>query len=580
MGLIELRGGWVVDPTDTDRPSGVRSIFVRDGCIVAPPPPGIRPDQVQDVSGSVVMAGGIDLHTHIGGGKANLARLLLPSKRPVGFGNAGPAGAAIGDPRSPLSAPVPSTREAGRRYLQMGYTSCFEPAMLSSNARQSHLEMADTPWLGTGGYLLLGNEERLLHWLASGASQQLITDYVGWMLHAHQALAVKVVNAGGISAFKFNQRAFDVDQPHPHWGVTPRKVLVHLARAVDQLRLPHPLHVHCSNLGRAGNIASTLATLDAVEGCRVHITHAQFHCYSDQGPHGYGSAAAQLAERVQADPKISIDVGQIVFGQTVTISADSMHQFAHWPLARPRKGILQDIQCQAGCGVLPFRYRQQQYVHSLQWTIGLELLLRIDDPWRVFLTTDHPNGGPFTAYPHLIGLLMDRQLRAEAFELLHPDVRATSSLPSLDRQYTLEEIAIITRAGPARSLGLQQLGRLTPGGQADLAIYPREKSPEAMFCQASRVYRRGVCVLSDGGLGPDATGQTYTVRPDYDPRIADWLEATAHLADPPAGDAGAASLRRAVLGQRRLDRISDEELVGLIGSEPVIVPCSAGGMDR
>jgi len=32
---------------------------------------------------------------------------------------------------------------------------------------------------------------------------------------------------------------------------------------------------------------------------------------------------------------------------------------------------------------------------------GLKLFLMIDDPSRVFLTTHHPNGGPFTArYPH------------------------------------------------------------------------------------------------------------------------------------------------------------------------------------
>ena len=48
----------------------------------------------------------------------------------------------------------------------------------------------------------------------------------------------------------------------------------------------------------------------------------------------------------------------------------------------------------------------------MQFAAGLELFLLIDDPWRVFFTTDHPNGAPFTAYPDLFALLMSRDVRA------------------------------------------------------------------------------------------------------------------------------------------------------------------------
>ena len=113
---------------------------------------------------------------------------------------------------------------------------------------------------------------------------------------------------------------------------------------------------------------------------------------------------------MNANPNISIDVGQIMFGQTVTASGDTMRQHAQSGLASPRKWIGADIECEAGCGVVPFRYREQSYVNALQWAIGLEIFLLVRDPWRVVLTTDHPNGGPFTSYPHLIRLLMDRSL--------------------------------------------------------------------------------------------------------------------------------------------------------------------------
>ena len=60
------------------------------------------------------------------------------------------------------------------------------------------------------------------------------------------------------------------------------------------------------------------------------------------------------------------------------------------------------------------RYRDKsKFVNAMQWVIGLETFLLFDDPWRIFPTTDHPNGAPFHFYPHLIRLLMDKSFRDE-----------------------------------------------------------------------------------------------------------------------------------------------------------------------
>jgi formylmethanofuran dehydrogenase subunit A len=182
--------------------------------------------------------------------------------------------------------------------------------------------------------------------------------------------------------------------------------------------------------------------------------------------------------------------------------------------------VFQDLECQAGCGVLPFRYRQSQYVHSLQWTIGLELFLRIRDPRKVFLTTDHPNGGPFTGYPHLIRLLMDYDFRMSIFEQLHPDVQRSSPLPQLKREYGLDEIAVITRSGPAAALGLNDRGTLMPGSVADLAVYRLDSDAQAMFSQPSMVFRRGELVYRDGEFVGDCK-KTTVIAKMIDPQRAE-----------------------------------------------------------
>jgi formylmethanofuran dehydrogenase subunit A len=519
MSSVLLRGGRVIDPAHAG--SGQhRDLALREGRIVEPGA-GETFDLEIDASGCVVMAGGIDMHTHIGGGKVNLARLLMAEDH-----RAGPNPIAL--PRNPLELAscgncAPGTLATGYRYVEMGYTAAFEPAMVPSNARHAHMEMADVPILDHGAYVMLGNDELFLQMLAEGGPDCLnfaqIRDYTAWTLQASKALGVKVVNPAGISAFKFNQRKLDVDERHVHWQVTPRQVVHTLARALRELGVPHPLHIHGSNLGVAGNIRSTLDTIAALEGLPAHLTHVQFHAYGTEGAKKFSSAALQLAEAVNENPQISIDVGQIMFGQTVTASGDTMRQHAQSDLASPRKWVGADIEGMAGCGVVPFRYREQSFVNALQWVIGLEIFLLVRNPWQVVLTTDHPNGGPFTSYPHLIRLLMDRGFREEQLAKLHPEVAADCALRSIARELTLDEIAILTRAGPARLLGLADRGQLGVGAAADIAIYREQADREAMFRMPEYVFKDGTLVARAGRVTATPVGGTHFVAPGYDPAI-------------------------------------------------------------
>ena len=518
MSLARLRGGVVYDPAN-----GVngerRDVYFRDGRIVdgaanAPV------DHDYDASGMVVMAGGIDLHSHIGGGKTNLSRLLLPEDHrddPRAVPDRPNEGRYMRLPSCGVCAP--GTLAAGYRYAEMGYTAAFEPAMIASNARHAHLEMGDTPIIDHGAYVMMGNDELFLQMLAANEDFERLRDYVGWTINSSKALGVKVVNPGGISAFKFNQRSLDVDEKHVHYGITPRDVLKTLTRALTDLRVPHPLHVHASNLGVPGNIESTIRTMDTAEGLPIHLTHIQFHSYGTEGPRKFSSGARAIAEAVNARPNVTIDVGQIIFGQTVTASGDTMMQFKNAPMARPRKWVLGDIECDAGCGVVPFKYREESFVNALQWIIGLEIFLLVDDPWRVSMTTDHPNGAPFTSYPHLIRLLMDKSFRDAQLDTLHADAKTTSALAEITREFSLYEIAIITRAGPAKLLGLKDRGHLGAGAAADIAVYRDDADRERMFTSPAYVFKDGELIARDGTLLATPTGGIHYVSPDYDRAI-------------------------------------------------------------
>ncbi len=509
--LIKLKGGTVYDPKN--RVNGKKKdIYIQDGKIVAKPR-NIEPDQEYNIEGKVVMAGAIDLHTHIGGGKGNIARILMPENHRI-------------DPvahtdimRSGTGHCMPSSFTTGYRYAEMGYTAAFEPAVLPINARQAHMEMGDMPMLDKGGYAMLGSDDYLLRMMTANKDQQAINDYVAWTLRAAQGVGIKVVNPGGINAFKFNQRQLDLDEQNTHYQVSPREILKTLGTAIKELGITHPLHVHGSNLGVPGNIQTTLDTINGMEGLPMHMTHIQFHTYGTEGDFKFSSGAAQLAEAVNKNKNISVDVGQIMFGQTVTASGDNMRQYANHAHSNPNKWVCMDIECDAGCGLVPFKYRDQNFVNALQWAIGLEIFLLVKDPWRIFLTTDHPNGAPFTSYPHLIRLLMDKSFRNDMLATIHPEAQKMTTLGSIDREYSMQEIAILTRAGAAKITGLVGRGALGKGDWADITVYSPDEDREKMFSKPDYVFKDGDLVVQNGEVIKTVWGTTHVVRPDYDKSV-------------------------------------------------------------
>jgi formylmethanofuran dehydrogenase subunit A len=515
-----LKNAKVIDPAQGK--DGVKEdIYIRNGRIIAKPSDTEKIQQTIDLNGKVVMAGAIDMHSHIGGGKVNIARMMLPEFQET---------KRYTEPEAHICSPncahhaTPSTTDTGMRYIEMGYTAAFEPAILAINARQAHLEMGDTPMIDKGGYVVLGNDDYFLRLLSQKADQKTINDYVAWTLNATQAIGIKVVNPGGISAFKFNQRRLDLDENHSFYQITPRQVLQSLSRAVHDLGIAKPLHVHSNNLGAAGNFQTTLDTMGASDGVPMHLTHIQFHSYGTEGDKKFSSAAAQIAQALNSNKHITCDVGQILFGQTVTASGDNMMQHLNANHANPKKSVIMDIECDAGCGVVPFKYKDQNYVNALQWAIGLEIFLSVEDPWRIFLTTDHPNGAPFTCYPHLIRLLMDKTFRNDAFAKLNLDAQAMSNLTAIDREYSLYEIATMTRAGAAKLIGLNDRGHLGVGAAADITVYTEQEDKEAMFGKPDYVFKDGELVVKDGKVVKVVWGKTHTVKPAYDVSVENDLK--------------------------------------------------------
>ncbi|MFQ5758058.1 MAG: formylmethanofuran dehydrogenase subunit A [Candidatus Bathyarchaeia archaeon] len=516
MTELVIKNGFVYDPLNSVNGEKI-DIAISNGRIVEKVDE--RKAQVIDASGMVVMPGGVDIHSHIAGAEVNAGRLLRPEdhRKDVEVKTA--------ITRSGVGYSVPSTFTTGYRYSRMGYTTVMNPSMPPLEARHTHEELNDTPMIDKASYPLLGDWWVVLEYLRDGLIEECAA-HVAWMMRVTKGYAIKLVNPGGLEAWGFGRNVKSIDDPVPHFNITPRDIIRGLCKVNTLLNLPHTIHVHTTNLGRPGNYLTALETMKCVEDLAeegrpaIHITHCQFCAFKGSDWGTMRSGAEEIAKYVNRHNHVTLDMGQVVFTDTTTMTADGPFQYRLYGLTG-NKWVNHDVETETCGGIVPFRYSRKSSVHATQWSIGLELALLIKDPWRIYLTTDHPNGAPFTTYPQVISWLMSRVTRKMMMKRISKRARRNSLLPSIDREYGFNEIAIATRAGEAKALGLKQKGHLGLGADADIAIYnvnpnmvdpsKEYKTVRNAFSRAAYTIKDGEIVVRDGEIVSPVYGRTFWV---------------------------------------------------------------------
>ncbi|MCZ7392127.1 MAG: formylmethanofuran dehydrogenase subunit A [Candidatus Methanoperedens sp.] len=512
-----IKNGAVYDPINGIA-GDKTDISIKDGKIVEKVSSSAS---VIDAGGRLVMPGGVDAHSHIAGAKVNLGRLMRPEDSRIGL-----------KPRTKVTRvysgyTVPNVYAMGYRYAQMGYTTVFEAAQAIMKARHTHEELEEIPIIDKGALTLFGSNWPTMDYVREKNLDKLAA-YVAWGLLASRGFGVKVVNPGGGEMWGFGKNVTSLDDVVPNFDVTPAQIIVSLMKANEMLGLPHSVHLHCNNLGKPGNYKTTLASMELAKQVKpskerqvLHVTHLTFNAWGGTNWGDFESKADEIANYLNNSENVTTDMGQLIFGSATTMTADGPVQYANAKLLHAKWGN-GDVELEDASGVVPIFYARQISIHAIMWAIGLELALLTKDPYKVLLTTDHPNGGPFVNYPEVIALLMSNKKRQEEIKTLHEAVHKRTKIPGITRELDFNDIAIMTRGGPAKVLGLlESKGHLGVGADADVSIYdilPDQIDPsvehariKSAFSSAAYTLKGGEVVVKDGQVVATPMGRTFWV---------------------------------------------------------------------
>jgi formylmethanofuran dehydrogenase subunit A len=517
MGFMNLhiKNGIVID-TKNGIKAEKMDIFVKGGKIVEESE--IEGDvKVIDASNKLVVAGGVDMHAHIAGSKINSGRAMRPEEMRIVRQTAGKLRTSMG--RVLLTSPA-----IGYEYAKMGYTTSFEAASPPIGSLHTHEELDAIPVIDKAMLPVFGNWHLVFKYTAEKDTEKMKA-LIAWAIERTKGFGVKVVNPGGVEKWMYGGNVTSLDDPVEYFNVTPREIITELVKATEELNLPHSVHLHCNRLGVPGNYETTIETMKLVSGFKnderqvLHVTHVQFNSYSGSSWRDVGSGADEIAKFVNKADNITIDMGQPVFGHATAMTGDAPFQFNLHKLLGA-KWVNKDVELETGAGIIPLVYLPKNPVHAVQWAIGLELGLLTDSD-KVVISTDFPNGGPYTKYPYIMAMLMSAKMREKEIANASPYIQKATNLPSIDVEKTLEETIHMTRALPARILGLQSKGHLGVGADADIAIYdlnPLETDPSTEYeavekALSTPVYtiKGGEIVVKDGELVQEVWGKTYWI---------------------------------------------------------------------
>ena len=161
---------------------------------------------------------------------------------------------------------TPTTFATGYLYAGMGWTTVNEAAVPILSAKHTHEELHDIPIVDKSTLLLMANNELMLDLLEAGEFERA-KHVVGWMIWAAKTYGIKAVNPGGVAAWKWGKNANTLHEPIEGYQaghgradhLEPREI-------VDELGLPHPMHLHQNNLGVPGNVTTTIETMKVLQG--------------------------------------------------------------------------------------------------------------------------------------------------------------------------------------------------------------------------------------------------------------------------------------------------------------------------
>jgi len=459
MGKLLIKNGLVYDPLN-EISEEKKDILIENGKIIEKFSSQKDIKEI-DASGKTVFPAASDIHSHIASQQVNWVRLLGSKKEQF---------AKIWN-RLTLES-------IAQDYLAMGYTLVIDANVYPSLSKQTILDFSNLPVLDKGMLLNVSNLWALEDEFQRGKITEL-SYFLSDLLSKCKGFGIKVYNPFEAEAWNFKVLRENIEKGGKLYNFSALDVYKNLTKATEQLNLPHSVHAHIE--GYESQIAKKNLNiiLQNINFSEIGKNNQDSNLRNQVFHLAHGNALnidgdnSELIEFLNSSDSVDMDLGFIGFDKfNPLITSDRRLINDLMSSAENEAKVIRSANETEGDSFVSFRvFDKNNKKHCIMWANAIELALKVKNKWQIQLSFNYPNYSNVKDLPKIMTWLMSKEARDSFMKDMNQDFLKQSPLNNTDEELNFNDFITITRASPAKSLGLGHIkGSFSPGADGDVNI--------------------------------------------------------------------------------------------------------------
>ncbi|MHA1688754.1 MAG: amidohydrolase family protein [Promethearchaeota archaeon] len=459
MTRLEIKNGLVFDPMNNIN-GEIKDILIENGKIVEKF--SSETDvKILNAKGKTVIPSAVEIHCHVAAQQTNWARLLGSKHQQFMTYWQGL-----------------TLQKIAHDYIKHGYTFILEANVFPSLAKHALFNFQNIPVLDKAFLLNVSNLWALELEYQKGKIEEMAA-FLSNLLKRTHGFGLKAYNPFENENWNYNYLREDLLKPGRLYNFCPMDVYLNLLQANERLNLPHSLHVHVEGYETPKGRENLNVLIDNVESLALegkkdgtnrfnrnqllHLAHGSL--YNVDGDN------SNLIDTLNKSQDIDLDLGMVGFDE-INPLITSDRRLINLIEKENQVPVIKSAVEDEGDQFCALRILSKtSELHSIFLMNALDLALNIQNKWQIQFSLNYPNHGDVNDIPTLIGLLMSAEKRKKFFETLHPIINEEKFRNTREKKLNFNEIIILTRASPARSLGIGKIkGNLGVGADGDVNI--------------------------------------------------------------------------------------------------------------
>ena len=463
MDRLMIKNGVVFDPIN-NIDGEIKDILIESGKIVEKFSNETDVKEI-DAKGKTVIPSAVDIHTHVASQQVNWARLLGTNNnkfKEIWQGL--------------------TLKNIAKNYISNGYTFILEANVFPSLAKQTVFDFKQLPVLDKAMLLNVSNFWPLELEFQRGKIDDMAI-FLSDLLSKTYGFGIKIYNPFENENWNFRELREDISQMGRLYNFSALDVYENAVKCVETLGLPHSTHAHIEGYENEIGKRNLITVLEKIKSLNIetsqnadsdlkrkqilHIAHANAYNFDGNNEN--------LINFLNENQNFDIDVGFVGFNQinpVITSDRRLINSMLTEDInENPRKLISSAVEFEGDFFITMRNFSKDNYKDCVLWANALDLALNIRNKFQVSFSLNFPNYANLSDIPEIVTWLVSKDARENFMKDMNNEFLNNNSLSNNDKVLNFSEFVCLTRASPAKSLGLTNIkGNLGSNADGDLNI--------------------------------------------------------------------------------------------------------------